>query len=325
MPKGTSPVYSVIIPVYNEEDVTAVFHKEITRVMKSVQAPYELIFVNDGSSDKTFPILYSLAHFDKSVKVINFSRNFGHQVAITAGIDYARGDAVIILDADLQDPPSVIPKMITKWKQGFDVVYGQRTTRKKESAFKRISASLFYRVIKRLSGIPIPLNAGDFRLMDKKVCAVLRKIPERHRFMRGLSVWTGFRQTAVAYEREQRFAGKTKYPLMKMIGFAADAVTAFSHKPLKAATWLGFITSIAGFIYLVYSLIRFFNGATLEGWTSLVALLVIFNGILFIILGIMGEYIGRIYDEVKARPLYIVRDTIGFEHRNEKPKRKKRD
>ncbi|RPJ07504.1 MAG: glycosyltransferase, partial [Spirochaetaceae bacterium] len=301
--KKASPVYTVVIPVYNEEDCVRACHKELTAVMASAGEAYELVFVNDGSRDNTLPLLHEISALDRHVKVLSFSRNFGHQAAVSAGIDFACGHAVIVIDADLQDPPDVIPVMIAKWKQGFHVVYGKRIGRKGDSFFKRITAALFYRVLRRFSGISIPLDSGDFRLMDRKVCDAIKRMPERHRFLRGLVAWTGFRQTSAEYIRQKRRAGKTKYPLFRMINFAADAITAFSRKPLQIASWIGFLTSAGGFGYFIYSLVRYFNGETAEGWTSIVSLLIIFNGILFIILGIMGAYLGRIFDEVKGRPL----------------------
>lgn len=317
MSASRGPVYSVIIPVYNEEQVVAACHRELGVVMKSLDDPYELIFVDDGSRDRTFPILYGITRRDPAVRIVNFSRNFGHQAAISAGLDHARGEAAVIIDADLQDPPAVIRRFVKKWKQGYEVVYGERTARARESFFKRCTAKLFYRLLSFLSGTAIPRDAGDFRLLDKKVYTALRRMPERHRFMRGLSSWVGYRQCAVKYERAPRAAGKTKYPLWKMFALASDAITSFSMKPLKIAGLLGLLTAAAGFMYLLYSFIRFLTGAVVEGWMSLVALLIIFNGISFMVLGIMGNYIGRIYEEVKARPLYIVRETIGFTGSND--------
>jgi polyisoprenyl-phosphate glycosyltransferase len=308
-----TPEYSVIVPVFNEQEVIGVCHAELRGVMDRTGKPYEIIFVNDGSTDRTAVILRTLARHDRRVRVLGLSRNFGQQIAISAGIDRARGRAVIIIDADLQDPPGVIPDLIAKWETGFEVVYGRRTVREKESAFKRASAWLFYRFLRRLSGVPIPADAGDFRLLDRTVCDALKSMPERHRFLRGLVSWTGFRQTEVPYQRRKRRAGTSKYPLWKMIGFALDAVTSFSHKPLRIASLLGILVSGAGFLYLLYSLIRFLAGQAVEGWTSLVALLIVFNGFLFLIVGVLGEYVGRIYDEVKGRPLYIVNETIGFD------------
>jgi glycosyltransferase involved in cell wall biosynthesis len=311
-PHRISPEYSVVVPAFNEEDVIGVCHAELRGVMDKTGRPYELIFVNDGSTDRTLSILRTIAGHDRRVKVIDLSRNFGHQAAISAGLDRTRGRAVIIIDADLQDPPAVIPEMIAQWKLGFEVVYGRRVKRENESVFKRLSAWLFYRFLRALSGVPIPADAGDFRLLDRKVRNALVSMPERHRFLRGLVSWTGFRQTAVAYRRRKRRAGKSKYPLWKMVGFALDGVTSLSRRPLRLATLLGLLISAAGFVYLAYSLLRFLTGRAVEGWMSLVALLIIFNGALFLLVGILGEYVGRIYDEVKARPLYLVSETIGF-------------
>jgi glycosyltransferase involved in cell wall biosynthesis len=309
--KNKKPVFSVIVPAFNEQEVIGVCHAELRGVMDSTGQPYEIIFVDDGSTDRTPVLLGTLARHDRRVRVIGLSRNFGQQAAISAGIDQARGDAVIVIDADLQDPPEVIPRMIEQWRKGWEVVYGRRTVRRAESVFKRATAWLFYRFLRLLSGAAIPYDAGDFRLLDRKVCDTLKKMPERHRFLRGLVSWSGFAQCEVEYERRKRRAGTSKYPLFKMIAFALDAVTSFSHKPLRLATVLGLLSSAAGLVYLIYSLARFAAGLAVEGWTSLVALLIIFNGILFIVVGIMGEYVGRIYDEVKARPLYIVSYTSG--------------
>ncbi len=322
-PKRSAPLYSVIVPAYNEQEVLGVCHAELRGVMDATGKPYEIIFVDDGSTDRTPDIIATLARHDRRVRAIGLSRNFGHQIAITAGLDFARGQAVIVIDADLQDPPSVIPQLIARWEQGWEVVYGRRTRRESESVFKRASAWLFYRCLRFLAGVPIPADAGDFRLIDRKVCEALKAMPERHRYVRGLVSWSGFRQCEVPYERRPRRAGTTKYPLLKMIAFAVDAVTSFSHKPLRAAIFLGLAASAGGFAYLLYSIIRYAAGLAVAGWTSLVALLIIFNGILFLVIGIMGEYLGRIYDEVKARPLYIVGRTIGIENETSGSARKK--
>lgn len=305
--------YSVIIPAYNEEDVIEESYRRLTSVMANSGGSYELIFVNDGSRDKTEEILKSIAKDDNNVKLINFSRNFGHQVAISAGLDYATGDAVAVIDADLQDPPEVILEMIKKWHEGYDVIYGKRIKRHGETAFKKLTAKLFYRFLHSMTDVDIPVDAGDFRLMDKKVCDAMRSLSEKNRYVRGLVSWVGFKQTAVEYVREERFAGQTKYPLKKMIKFASDGVFSFSFKPLKFAQFLGFASAAGGFIYLIIALIQKFLGLTVHGWASLIATIIFFNGIILLVLGITGEYIGRIYDEVKGRPLYIVKDSVGFE------------
>ncbi|OQB14382.1 MAG: hypothetical protein BWY15_01240 [Firmicutes bacterium ADurb.Bin193] len=306
--------YSVVIPVYNEKEVVRETHKRLKAVMDKTGEAYELIFVNDGSNDDTGSIVKDIIKADKNVKLIDFSRNFGHQVAISAGMDASSGDAVVVIDADLQDPPEVILEMIKKWKEGFDVVYGKRIKRKGETLFKRITAKLFYRILKKLTSVDIPVDTGDFRLIDKKVKDVFMRLTEKSRYVRGLISWVGFKQTAVEYVRDERFAGETKYPLKKMIKFAADGVTSFSYKPLKLATYLGFLFSFAGFAYLIAVIItRLFSDKVVEGWASIIAVNLFFNGIVLIILGIIGEYVGRIYEETKSRPLYIVREKIGFD------------
>ncbi len=307
--------YSIIIPVYNEEAVIHETYRRLTLVMEVIGEPYELLFVNDGSRDRTAEIIQELAELDQSVKLLDFSRNFGHQIAITAGMDYARGDAIVIIDADLQDPPELIPQMIDKWKEGYEVVYARRSKRKGETLFKKLTASLFYRTLGALTEIDIPLDTGDFRLIDRKVCDALRSIREKNRFVRGLVSWVGFRQTAIEYVREERFAGETKYPLKKMIRFSIDGITSFSYKPLKLATYLGFGISFASFAYLVISLFqKLFTHSTVAGWTSLIACLLLLNGVILILLGILGEYVGRIYDETKNRPLYVLQNKQKFKN-----------
>jgi glycosyltransferase involved in cell wall biosynthesis len=308
-------VYSVIIPVYNEEEVIAECVKRLYAVMNSTKKNYELIFVNDGSGDSTKEQLVKIQRRNKNIKIIDFSRNFGHQIAISAGMDYADGDAVLIIDADLQDPPEVMLQMIEKWKQGCDVVYGRRKKRKGETIFKLMTAKVFYRFLSGMTQVSIPKDVGDFRLIDRKVCDAMRQIHERNRFVRGLISWAGYSQSEVPYVREKRYAGKTKYPFVKMIRFALNAMVSFSYKPLRLASLLGVLVSLGGFGYLVYVLYQFFMGETVPGWTSLISLSLIFNGIILMILGIIGEYIARIYDESKARPLYLINELIGFKKR----------
>lgn len=307
--------YTIIIPVYNEEAVINETYRRLTRVMESIGEPYELLFVNDGSRDRTAEIIGGLAESDRCVQLLDFSRNFGHQIAITAGMDYARGDAIVIIDADLQDPPELIPQMIDKWQEGYEVVYAQRSKRKGETLFKRLTASMFYRTLRVLTEINIPLDTGDFRLIDRKVCEAMRGIREKNRFVRGLVSWVGFRHTAIGYVREERFAGETKYPLNKMLRFSVDGIASFSHKPLKLALYLGFIISFTSFVYLVISLcLKLFTDSTVTGWTPLIACLLLLNGLILILLGILGEYVGRIYDETKNRPLYILRNRQEVEN-----------
>lgn len=311
--------YSIIVPMYNEEEVIDHTYGRLKEVMDSSGEPYELIFVNDGSRDRTMEKANLIASADPNVRLIDFSRNFGHQIAISAGMDYAQGEAIVVIDADLQDPPEVILQMIAKWKEGYEVVYGRRLKRKGETLFKKLTALAFYRLLRSMTNVDIPLDTGDFRLIDRKVCDVLRSLKEKNRFVRGLISWIGFRQTSVEYVREERFAGETKYPLKKMIGFALDAITSFSYKPLKIATYLGFFLSLGSFVYLLIILYqRLFTSTTVEGWTTIVGLNLLFNGIILLLLGVIGEYIGRIYDESKSRPLYIVRETLGYAEQAEK-------
>jgi Glycosyltransferases involved in cell wall biogenesis len=321
--------YSIIVPMYNEEEVIRHTYAKLKEVMDGYGEPYELVFVNDGSKDQTVGIVEAICQRDNNVRLVNFSRNFGHQIAITAGMDYAQGDAIIIIDADLQDPPEVMLEMIEKWKEGYEVVYGKRLKRKGESAFKKITAKLFYRTMRSLTNFDIPMDTGDFRLIDRKVCDVLRGLKEKNRFVRGLVSWVGFRQTMVEYVREERFAGETKYPLKKMISFAVDGITSFSYKPLKIATYIGFALSASSFVYLLIVLCqRLFTSSTQPGWTTIVAINLLFNGIILMLLGLIGEYIGRIYDESKNRPLYIVREARGFgeeKEQEEKLKEKERE
>ncbi len=307
------PRFSIVAPAFNEEEVLPEFYRRVREVMDKLGEPWELILVNDGSRDNTLAIMKQLHEQDPRVKVISFSRNFGHQLAITAGLDYAEGDAVVIIDADLQDPPEVIPQLIEKWREGYDVVYAVRKERKGESKFKEWTAKLFYRLIYRITDVDIPKDTGDFRLMDRKVVQTLRTMRERNRFMRGLSVWVGFKQTGVFYVREPRFAGETKYPLRKMLKFALDAITSFSYVPLQLATYVGFVIagiSLIGMIIAVY--LRLATGRALLGQATTLVAVLFLGGIQLIFLGIIGEYLGRIYDEVKARPLYVVAETWGF-------------
>lgn len=304
--------YSIVVPMYNEEAVIEETYIRLKEVMDQTGEAYELLFVNDGSRDRTSEIVGEIADKDPHVRMLDFSRNFGHQIAITAGMDYAAGRAIVVIDADLQDPPSVILKMIEKWKEGYDVVYGKRLKRKGETLFKKVTAKFFYRLLRNMTNVDIPVDTGDFRLIDRKVADVLRGLKEKNRFVRGLVSWVGFRQTSVEYIREERWAGETKYPLKKMIRFAMDGITSFSHKPLRLATYLGFGLSGLSFVYLLIVLFQaLFTNSTQPGWASTVAINLFFNGIVLILLGIIGEYIGRIYDESKARPLYIVQEVKG--------------
>ncbi len=308
------PVFSLVIPVWNEEAVLPVLYDRLVEVMGKTGASWEVIFVNDGSRDRTLPFLLELNRRDPRVKALNFSRNFGHQVAITAGFDYADGDAVIVMDADMQDPPEVVLRLIEEWRAGYDVVYAVRTKRVGESWFKLWTASLFYRTIRSIADIDIPLDAGDFRLMDRRVVLAMRQLREKNRFMRGLSSWVGYKQIAVEYERAARFAGETKYPLRKMLKLAVNAITSFSHVPLQLATYTGFVLAGISLVAIIVTVIMRLSGSSafLGQATTLVSVLFL-GGIQLIFLGIIGEYLGRIYDEVKNRPLYIVADEYGFD------------
>lgn len=311
-------VCSIIIPMYNEEEVIKETYYRLTRVMDQSNESYELLFVNDGSWDRSAAIIAELAQTDKNIRLIDFSRNFGHQIAVTAGMDYAQGQAIVIIDADLQDPPEVIPRMLEKWREGYDVVYGKRLKRHGETFFKKVTAFLFYRILGALTDDNIPRDTGDFRLIDRQVCDTMKKLNEKNRFLRGMVNWVGFKQTAVEYVRDQRWAGETKYPLKKMLKLASDGILSFSYKPLKLATYIGFLLSVSGFIYLLYVLYqRLFTENTLAGWASIIAVNLVFNGITLLILGILGEYVGRIYEEVKDRPLYIVKEVVGFQEDEE--------
>ncbi|WP_435168190.1 glycosyltransferase family 2 protein [Paenibacillus glycanilyticus] len=318
--------YSIIVPMYNEEEVIRHTYAKLKEVMDGYGESYELVFINDGSKDRTVEIVEAICQQDANVRLINFSRNFGHQIAITAGMDYAQGDAIIIIDADLQDPPEVMLEMIAKWKEGYEVVYGKRLKRKGETVFKKLTAMMFYRTMRSLTNFDIPMDTGDFRLIDRKVCDVLRGLKEKNRFVRGLVSWVGFRQTMVEYVREERFAGETKYPLKKMINFAVDGITSFSYKPLKIASYIGFTLSATSFVYLLVVLCqRLFTSSTVAGWTTIVAINLLFNGIILMLLGLIGEYIGRIYDESKNRPLYIVREARGFSEEKEQAEKQEKE
>ncbi len=305
---------SVVVPVYNEQEVIDETYRRLSAVFKDYSMDVEYIFINDGSKDNTYFKLKEIASGNKEVRVINFARNFGHQIAITAGMDYAKGDAVVIIDADLQDPPEVILQMVDKWKEGYEVVYGKRLQRDGETFFKKFTAKTFYRFLDSMTDVKLPVDVGDFRLIDRKVCDAMKCLPERSRYVRGLVSWVGFKQTSVEYHREKRFAGETKYPLKKMFKLAGDGVFSFSYKPLKLATFVGMLVSVFSFIYLVVVLVqKFIKNDVVSGWASSIAVTLFLNGVMLIVIGIMGEYVGRIYEEVKARPLYIVGELTGFD------------
>jgi polyisoprenyl-phosphate glycosyltransferase len=302
--------YSIIAPIYNERDNIPELHRRISDVMKTTRRSWELLLVDDGSTDDSTDMILELAKKDKHVRPVIFARNFGHQIAITAGWDYARGEAVVVIDADLQDPPELILEMAKKWEEGYEVVYAVRAEREGESWFKLWTASLFYRLIYRITDVKIPLDTGDFRLMDRKVVDVLKSMRERHRFPRGMSAWVGFKQVGVEYKRAARVAGETKYPFRKMFRLAINAVTSFSYFPLQVATFFGFVS--AGFAIFAIPVVIYLRASGSQAFfgqaTTLIAVLFL-GGVQLISLGILGEYIGRLYDEAKGRPLYIVRQA----------------
>lgn len=310
----THPTYSIVVPVFNEEEVLPEMYRRFSALLDALDAPAEMILVNDGSRDRTPQMLNELAANDPRLKVIHFSRNFGHQVAITAGIDHAEGDAVIVIDADLQDPPEVIHELIAQWKAGGEVVLAVRAKREGETWFKLLTASLFYRVIDRLTDLRIPPDSGDFRLMDRKVVHAMRQLREHHRFMRGLSVWVGFNQRQVSYVRHERFAGTTKYPLRKMLRLANDAITSFSYVPLQLATTVGFIMAGIALLFIpIIAIMRLSGIAAFVGQASTLISVLFLGGVQLVFLGIIGEYLGRMYDELKDRPLYLIANKVGFE------------
>jgi len=302
---------SVVVPVYNEAEVIGEMYRRLTHVASNLSdLEYELVVVDDGSRDQSYAALVALARNDPRLRVLKLSRNFGHQTAITAGIDVARGDAVVIIDADLQDPPEVIPEMVQRWREGFDVVYGVRAKRAGETMMKLATASVFYRMLDRMTNVSIPVDAGDFRLMSRRAADQLRAMREKDRFVRGLISWIGFRQASIPYHREARFAGTTKYPLRKMLKFAVDGLTSFSTLPLKLATWMGYLASAFAFIYLASVFVQKWLGRTVEGWATIMVAMLFMGGVQLICLGIMGEYIGRIFTEAKGRPLYVVEEFV---------------
>ncbi|HGH7174751.1 TPA: glycosyltransferase family 2 protein [Bacillus wiedmannii] len=305
---------SVVVPMYFEEEVAQECYNRLKSVMLQNDINYEFVFVNDGSTDRTMEILSEIAANDYRTKIVNFARNFGHQIAVTAGIAAAKGDAIVIIDADLQDPPEVIPELIAKWEEGYEVVYAKRKQRKGETWFKLLTAKYFYKFLNYMSDIDIPKDTGDFRIIDRKVADVFNQMTERNRFIRGMMSWVGFRQTYVEYERDERFAGETKYPLKKMIKFASDGIIAFSTKPLRIVMTLGLLSVLVSIIVLLYTItVKIIGTGTQTGWASIMVAITFFSGIQLLGLGIVGQYIARIYDESKNRPIYIVKETFNIE------------
>jgi glycosyltransferase involved in cell wall biosynthesis len=308
------PILSVIVPCFNEEQVICGTHQRLLAVLEHIAAEFEIFYIDDGSVDSTAELLREIQMQDMRIRVLRFSRNFGHQMAITAGLEHACGDAVVVIDADLQDPPEVIEQFFQKWLDGYDVVYGVRSEREGETVFKRWTAKMFYRVIGRLSDTKIPADTGDFRLMDRTVVDALLDMPERDRFVRGMVSWLGFSQIAVPYRRNRRSAGVTKFSFFKMLRFATDGIVSFSILPLRLATWTGFAASGIAILGILVALVERLLGVEglVKGWTSMVIAILFIGGVQLICLGIIGEYVGRIYGESKRRPLYVVRERMGF-------------
>jgi polyisoprenyl-phosphate glycosyltransferase len=308
------PTLSLVIPIFNEEETIPELFRRLQEFLKQLGETWEVVFIDDGSRDASLKLLRDAAATEKRYKVVVFSRNFGHQMAITAGLDRAEGECVAVMDADLQDPPEVVRDMLAKWREGYEVVYGVRKKRLGETWFKKITAAAFYRILRLLLGFDVPVDTGDFRLMSRPVLLTLRSLRERHRFIRGMVSWIGFRQTAVYYERQGRFAGETKFHLRKMVGFALDGITSFSIVPLRIATWLGvfsglFAVAVAGWAFYA----RLVTHAVVPGWTTIMVLVALGSSAQLLMTGILGEYVGRIYEEVKRRPLYTVADEINLE------------
>ena len=307
---------SIIVPMYYEELVAYECYHRIKNVVNGIESmDHEIIFVNDGSKDRTLAILKSIAKGDKCVKIIDFSRNFGHQAAVTAGLFNCNGDAIVIIDADLQDPPEIIPEMISKWEEGHQVIYGKRKIRSGESKFKLLTAKYFYRVLSYMASIEIPKDTGDFRLMDRIVAEAFKEMPEQNRFIRGMVSWIGFDQVPLEYNRDDRFAGETKYPLRKMIKFATDGIVSFSTKPLKLTAIFGIGTIGISILLIIYTIITKIMSDTSMGWASTMCVILFFSGVQLLSLGVIGEYIARIYDESKNRPLYLVKEKINFDNK----------
>ncbi len=303
---------SIVIPIYNEAETIPILYEQLTQVCERLPLAYEIIFVNDGSQDHSLTLLKELSNNDNRIRIIDLARNFGHQVAISAGIDHTAGDVVVLMDGDLQDPPEMISTFIKRWNEGFEVVYAVRKKRK-ESLLKRIAYLVFYRILRKISSVEIPLDSGDFSLMDRRVVNTLRAMPERNRFIRGIRSWVGFHQCGVEYERNKRYAGEVKYTFSKLLRLATDGIFAFSYLPLRVATYLGLTVAATSFLLAVFYLIeKIFSNIDTKGWASTIIIILFLGGVQLLTIGIMGEYVGRIYDEVKQRPLYVVNEKIGW-------------
>ena len=311
MSDTTRPALSVVAPCFNEEGVLPEFLQRVGVVLEGLGDTAEIVLVDDGSRDGTWQVMTDWVAKDRRIMAVRLMRNHGHQLALTAGLSVCRGERILIIDADLQDPPELLPEMMKLMDQGADVVYGQRRQREGESLFKRATAAAFYRLIGRMTDVEIPLDAGDFRLLTRRVLDILLAMPERHRFVRGMVAWIGGRQVPIVYDRKARAAGESKYPLAKMIRFAADAITAFSVVPLMASMTIGWVMAAVGFTFFVYSIVGWVLGLNLPGWTSLMAAVGLLGGMQFLMLGIIGAYLGRLYDQSKGRPLFMIRDIVG--------------
>ncbi len=306
---------SLIIPMYNEEDNIETLFKRVIDTLEKLKLTYEIICVNDGSKDRTLEILINYHQTNQAIKVVNLSRNFGKDIALTAGIDCAHGNAVIPIDADLQDPPELIGEMIQKWQEGYDIVYATRESRQGETWFKRFTANIFYILLDKITKVDIPKNTGDFRLLDRQVVEAIKRLPERTRFMKGIFAWVGFKSISIVFERQPRLQGNTKWNYWKLWNFALDGITSFSVLPLKVWTYMGLVISIISLVYASFLVIRtIFFGIDVPGYASLMVTILFLGGIQLITLGIIGEYLGRVYEEIKGRPLYLVRDLYGFEN-----------
>jgi dolichol-phosphate mannosyltransferase len=309
-----APTYSIVIPLHNEQETLAELQRRLVDVFPQLDGETEVLLIDDGSTDATYPLMLELHRRDARFKTVQLARNFGHQLAITAGIDLARGDAVVVMDGDLQHPPELLPRLAEQWRGGYDVVFGVMTERP-EGWTKRVTARIYYRLLRKLASVEIPAAAGDFRLVDRRVVEAFRAMPERNRFVRGMFAWLGFEQVAVPYAVPSRFAGSSKYTLRKMLRLATDGLVSFSTRPLRLALDLGFVVSGLSFLFGLATLVSKFAGTFLvPGWLTIVLVTSFVGGIQLIVIGVVGEYVGRIYDEVKARPLYLVRELHGFEH-----------
>jgi polyisoprenyl-phosphate glycosyltransferase len=308
-----APELSLVIPIFNEEETILELDRRLRELLPQLNVSWEVVFVNDGSKDRSLEMLRELSLKESRYRVLSFARNFGHQIAISAGLDVAEGSAVVVMDADLQDPPEVVAEMLARFREGYDVVYGVRTKRHGETIFKRVTAAVYYRLLRRLLGFEVPLDAGDFRLMSRKVVIALRTLRERHRFVRGMVAWVGYRQTKVFYERPARFAGETKYPLSKMLKFAVDGITSFSVVPVRIATYLSIFAGLTAVAIAAWSITRTWVGApVVPGWTTIMVLIALSSSAQLLVMGILGEYVGRTYEEVKKRPLYTVAERINL-------------